>query len=111
MAKAKVVYRTRTTKKRKGGRRKPTISLAVIAGMVPAGIHVYNSARNDGATGGLHAMSRTLTGYDPKTRTWSGYWIRNGLVPILAGGVIHKLAGMIGINRLIANARIPLLRI
>ena len=95
-------------KRRKNG---ITIPLAVVAGMAPTGIKVWE-ARGGGVSGMAREAGRILTGFD----FWNGTWIpgamRYGLMPLLGGLAVHWLVGnKLGMNRMIARSGLPVLRI
>lgn len=112
MAKSKVrrVY-VRRPKGRGRGRGGFTIPVAVLAGfgpMVADTIHGYQ-------TGGLASASNDLlanvTGYDARAKAWSFGLLAKGMGPVVAGIMVHKLAGRLGVNRALAKAGVPFLRI
>ena len=61
----------------------------------------------------LIRLSRRLTGYDPSTGRWDWNNLLQGLVPIAAGLLIHKFVGgsPLNLNRILAQHKIPLIRI
>jgi len=100
--------------KKKKGRRKQamTMPLAVVAGFVPpARIIFAESQGGRGVEGGAVAASRIFLGYDSNTAQWDFRQLQYGFGPILMGFAIHKVAQMVGINRALAAARIPFIRI
>lgn len=106
--------RRRFVKARKA--RKFTLPLAVVAGMVsPIGraYEHYKMAGLTGQQGAIGAFSRSMTGINPYDQIpqFHASDLRYGLLPLFAGVAVHKVAGMIGINRLIAQAGIPVVRI
>jgi hypothetical protein len=108
-----IKYRTRVI--RGGGRRRRkgmTIPLAVVAGLAPAGATIVKGFRAGGVNGGLEELSACVTGYMPNEKEWHPeYAMKRMWMPLLGGVVVHKLAGRLGINRMIAQAGIPLVRI
>lgn len=100
--------------KKKGKRRRPqmTMPLAIVAGFVPPGRIIFAESRGGrGIEGGAIAASRIFLGYDSTTARWDFSQLQYGFGPILMGFGIHKLAQMVGINRALAAARIPFIRI
>ena len=113
-SKTRTIYRTAKAKRRHG---KPpmTISLAMVAGMVP--LLVDMKAGYTAGGGGMigieeagHNAVVSLTGYEYR----SGHWKlgdAKGMFGLLVGMGAHKLASRLGVNRAIARAGIPLVRI
>lgn len=99
---------------KKKHRRRPqaTLPLAVVAGFIPpARIIFAESQGGRGIEGGAVAASRIFLGYDSNTAVWDFRQLQFGFGPILMGFAIHKVAAMVGINRALAAARIPFIRI
>lgn len=109
-------------KHNKHSKPKLTIPLAVVAGFLPgiADSFFANRPFNDGSgdsmvdvfvgdfTGIQTAGARAKYAHG---KTWSTWRLGYGLYPLLAGFAVHKLAGMLGINRMLSRARIPFVRI
>lgn len=100
--------------KSRGGRRKSkiTIPLAVVGGFVPMGAKLLSdwNQYHD-----INIITRELgqftTGFDWTTGKFSLGGLRYGLLPIVAGFGVHYMASKFGINKAIARAGIPFLRI
>jgi len=97
-------------KKKKFHKKKAfTLPLAAVAGFAPLAVNTLNTP------GGLEPkawmMTQALTGFD--TRSQKFWWpnLYKGTIPIMAGLAVHKLASMVGINRMLASAGIPIIRI
>ena len=92
-----------------------TVSLAMIAGLAPTAAFAYEGYKIPGDQGGIveaaHRVTMRLTGFEWKGNKWNIDDAIMGLLPLLVGGGVHKLANRMGINRMIANAGIPILRI
>ena len=88
---------------------KMTIPLAVVAGFVPVAVGVWNRRSSGQAISDY--LQAGFTGITPGTGQFNLANLKVGLMPIAAGFIVHKIAGMIGVNRAIARARIPLIRI
>jgi len=100
--------------KKKKSRKKPamTMPLAVVAGFVPPARIIWGeSGRGQSLEGGAIAASRIFLGYDSIRGTWDFKQLQFGFGPVLVGFGIHKVAQMVGINRALAAARIPFIRI
>ena len=99
-------------KKKHRKRAQTTLPLAVVAGFFPpARIILAESQGGRGIQGGAVAASRIFLGYDSNTAQWDFRQLQYGFGPILMGFAIHKVAQMVGINRALASARIPFIRI
>jgi len=100
--------------KKKGKRKRSqmTMPLAVVAGFVPPARIIWAESRGTrGLEGGAVAASRIFLGYDSNTARWDFNQLQYGFGPILVGFGIHKVAQMVGINRALAAARVPFIRI
>jgi hypothetical protein len=115
MAKASraIARRRRSIFVRSVGRRakKTTIPLAVVAGFFPLGVDLVNSYKVDGIPAVMSHLSLCTTGYDGVNKWNPMYALQKFYAPVLAGIVVHKLAGKFGVNRMLASAGIPLLRV
>ena len=96
---------------KKHSHKKPgmTIPLAVVAGLAVPTITMINSAGD--WQNKLNGMFAWLTGYNPNTGHWNVTPMRYGAMPIALGFIAHKIAGKLGVNRAIAAAGIPFVRI
>lgn len=107
--------RTRTVRryynKIKSRAKKMTFPLAVIAGIAPGVSAVVTTATSAGWQQAARTAGFIYTGYDYTTNKWSLRNMQLGLMPLAVGVIIHKVAGMLGINRALAATGIPLIRI
>jgi hypothetical protein len=91
-----------------------TLPLAVLAGFAPLGFGLVSAGKRalagDTAGASQELVIRT-TGYNTDTKSWNGGVFMQTYGPILAGLVIHKLAGKLGVNRALAGAGVPFLRV
>lgn len=88
-----------------------TIPIAIAAPMGYVGIRTFQEFNNVGATEAMLHLSKSFTGYDFVESKWDWWWMKGGLFPILFGAGAHKVASKLGINRVIAQAGVPWLRI
>ena len=96
------------TKHRRG---KTTIPLAVVAGFVPLGATAIGLVQSNGIQG-LAALPSYLIPYDFVNHRFTMENTYKGLGPILGGIAVHKfIGGKLGVNRALASARIPWLRL
>lgn len=103
MAKSKVVARRR--------RKAFTIPISVV---LPTGYVLYNSALyaiNQSPQVALEKTTKWFTGYSLETGRWSFDNLKFGLFPILGGLLAHKIASKLGVNKAMASAGVPWIRI
>lgn len=96
-------------KKNARKRNKITLPLAVIGGLTPAIVGVWN--RRNSGTEIASYLQKGFTGVDPATGTLNFANFRMGLLPVMFGVVAHKVASMAGLNRAIARTGLPWIRI
>lgn len=100
----------RARSRKGGGHKSKRISLAMVAGFVPLGMEVVNAYKtepDDFIARAGHNVTAALTGYDTYDHKFHLGHMKNGTLPIIAGALVHKMAGKFGINRMIAQAGIP----
>lgn len=93
-----------------------TLPLAVVAGFAaPVSNTIRHGMSNgiSGTEGAIGEFSRTMVGFNPYDvpagfQLWR---LRYGLLPVLLGLGLHKLAGVLGINRMLARSGIPIIRL
>ena len=108
-----VAKRRRPATKKKIARRRSGFNLpmAIVLGFVPLGARAVALVQANGVAG-LQALPSSLIPYDFTTRRISFANLGSGLYPILAGIITHKVVGsLLGVNRMLAASRIPLIRI
>ena len=87
--------------------KKMTIPLAVA---LPLGVTIVNQGK-DLMAGKYDSVVLWTTGYDkPSGKFLFNYPIKT-YAPIGLGLLFHKLANMTGLNKMLANAKIPVLRV
>lgn len=64
----------------------------------------------------LVSLGKRFTGYDANIGGFGSmknflYNISKGVGPIFAGIVVHKIAKLLGVNRYLASAKVPLVRL
>lgn len=107
MARRRVRYVARRVRRRPG----LTIPVAPIMGFTAAMYPIAELAINGDYKGAITEASLRFTGYDPYTGSFAAYKLKEGLLPILMGFLVHWVAGKIGINRALGRARIPVIRV
>jgi len=112
MAKKRFTRRIRRTTVKRGGSRKMTLPLAVIAGFAVPVTHSINAYKGGGGvSGAFNQLSMDMTGVSAIDNTFQFTRLKSGLLPVVAGIMVHKAAGYLGINRALAQCGIPLVRI
>jgi hypothetical protein len=120
MATEVIKYRTRhvAAKKRRHSRGGFTLPLAVVAGFAPAAMDAWNvgKIRKDqpgGRVGGmLHMVALDFAAYNTDTNSMDTNHLGTGWGAVVLGIAAHKfLGGTLGVNRMLARAKIPVIRI
>jgi len=92
--------------------RRATFPIGIIAGMLPGVTRSFSVFQRGGAQAGANEALAIYTGFDPQTRQWSVANMQHGLIPLIAGLLLTRfVGGGLGVNRILARARVPLLRI
>ena len=90
-----------------------TLPIAVVAGFVPPAIDLLDTWR--GTSEGPKAVAieacRIFTGLDYWSMQWQPTRLKWGLFPVVGGVLVHKLANKLGVNRLLAQAGVPVIRV
>jgi len=86
------------------------IPLAIVAGLAPGVIRTVQGFQV-GMEPGFRDAAIIWTGYDTRANTWNYRNLWYGTFPLLIGVIIHNVASRLGVNRAIARAGIPILRI
>lgn len=111
----KTVVRYRNAPRKKTRRRKSgfTVPIAVAAPIAMIGARAIKEASEHGVSDGMNVLTKGLIGYqsDPNYPAWKLGRMKEGMLPILIGAVVHKVAGKVGINRALAQAGIPFVRV
>lgn len=104
-------YRTRTVKARRRGRAGFTVPLGIVGGFAPLLYGMYTGFQRGGFADAATEATFRLTGYHLMEKRFSQQMLVQGWTPIILGFVLHKLAGKFGINRALAQAGVPIIRI
>lgn len=108
-AKTRTVYRTA---KRKVRRRKSfTLPVLMLSGMGPMVGSAVRGFRNEGFTGLGKEMTFAMSGYHMDSGTFNPSFMWNGTYPMLIGWGLHKMASVLGINRALGRAGVPVIRL
>lgn len=106
------------TKKHTHHKRGFSVSLAVLGGLAPGVMTVYDQ-RGAGVVSMANTLSRIYTGFSFSVSpgqseapgTWNPALMRKGLLPLGVGVLIHKAANRLGINRALRGAGISFVTI
>ena len=105
----------RRTARRKRRRRKRgmTIPLAVVGGLAAGLAEPAQKLLQGDLEYALSILSRNYTGFRPGTGTWEPAYLRNGMLPLVAGLLVHKFVGgsPLNLNKTLAASGIPFIRI
>jgi hypothetical protein len=97
------------------GHRKPTISLAIVSGLAVPAVTAWGVHKQYGmgpvVDNGISNFVGSMTGYDINYKAFSLSRLKDGLLPVFLGAGVHKAASWFGINRMLAQAGIPFIRI
>lgn len=105
-------------KKKSKRKRQFTIPIAVVAGAT-AGVFIpppgrqwspLTAAMKGDFNRAMSSLLMNYTGYNTDNNQWNIMNAR-GLLLAIVGGVSHKVASVLGINRALGQARVPFLRI
>lgn len=88
-----------------------TLPVAVLAGFAPLGVAALDGYKYSGFAGVGKRVALGLTGFNTEDQKWYPQEMLKVTAPILAGILVHKLAGRLGINRALAQAGVPIIRI
>jgi hypothetical protein len=97
------------TSKRSYRKKGITIPIGIVAGLAPGAMGVWQ--RRDNMANALDFIANAYTGVSPQSGKFNAGSLRFGLLPLVAGFAVHKIAGMVGINRALAGAGVPYIRI
>lgn len=114
MARRRTARRTVTRYVRRARRRaaKMTVPIAVLAGLAPGAASAYEGFKKDGFRGLSYRLANDYTGYDAYNKAWNASELKNGLMPLVAGFMVHWLiGGKLGVNRALGRARVPFVRL
>lgn len=108
---SKRVPRRRYRRKRK--RRTRTIPLLPIAGFVAStnAFNGWNKLRQGNFQGYFQGLIAGYTGYKIEDGSFNPARMREGLLPVVAGVLVHKGLSMLGVNRYFSNLPSPLNKI
>jgi len=92
-------------------RAKSTIPMAVVLGALPGLAASMQWLRGGFTPANMNGVVGVWTGFNVGQRSFSISTAAQGLMPLVIGLLAHKFIGQgLGINRVLASARIPFIR-
>ena len=90
-----------------------TIPLAVVGGLAAGLAEPAQKLLQGDLEYALSILSRNYTGFRPGTGTWEPAYLRNGMLPLVAGLLVHKFVGgsPLNLNKTLAASGVPFIRI
>lgn len=98
-------------RKKRSQRRSATLSIAVAAGFAVPVFTTMNAATKSGFLFATKHLFSAFTGWDYDTGRWNAANLCNGTIPVMLGVLVHRVASAFGVNRALASAGVPLIRI
>jgi len=100
-------------RKRRRRSRGLTIPLAPVAGLAAGLWKPAEFAMQGRWDWALFQLSRNYTGYNPANKTWNANELKNGLIPLIVGLLVHKFVGgrPLNLNQMLSRAGVPFIRI
>lgn len=100
-------------KKKKRGKRQFTLPLAVLGGLAAGLVEPAVKVMEGSYESAVHKVVHNYTGYSIGAKRWEPEGLMRGLVPLLIGAAVHKYVGgpPMNVNRMLASANVPIIRI
>ena len=102
------VYVTKTRRRKKNGF---TIPIAAVLPVAYVGYNGILYALHQSPQVAMEKATKWFTGYSLENGTWSWENLKFGLLPVAGGVIVHKIASKLGVNRALASAGVPWVRI
>lgn len=114
--KTRATTKRRTTmarRKRRSRRRGFTLPMAPIAGMIPMVIRPIQALMEGNTDLALKTFAFDTIGYDIPNKKWDVARMLSNILPLIAGAAVHKYVGgaPLNVNRMLAQAGVPIIRI
>lgn len=96
-----------------GRRRKITIPLAPLIGLAVGLEEPFWKFVERDYRGAIDDLSYRYTGWNRNAKIWQPEGLAEGLLPLIIGAAVHKFVGgdPLNVNRILARAGLPLIRI
>jgi hypothetical protein len=99
-------------RKKRTTRRSFKLPIAAVGGFIPLVAGTVGNMQSMGAVEGLKSSTSLIMPYDASTGRFTMSGLGRGLLPIMLGFVVHKLiGGSLGVNKMLAAARVPVIRL
>jgi len=105
--------RKKMAKKKRRRNNQMTIPLAPVLGLMAGLTDSINAAMQGEYKNAIDWAVAHYTGYEPWSQSWNPAQLQRGLLPLVAGLLVHKFVGgaPLNLNRILAAAKVPLIRI
>lgn len=100
----------RKRNKRSNGKRGITIPVAVVAGFAVPTRYVSYKFSTEGWRGSLKELTKIFTGLGDDGK-WYPQEMAKGTLPVILGLTVHKVMSALGVNRMLAQSGIPIIRV
>lgn len=93
--------------------RKLNIPIAIIGGLAAGLADPVGRILDGNLSGAMKLVSMRYTGFNPEDGKFYIEALKKGVVPLIAGILIHKFVGgaPLNVNKALANAGVPIIRI
>lgn len=89
-----------------------TLPMAVIGGLIAGIARPVQRAMQGDLYGAMQNLVSNYTGYHIGVNEWYPWDMKNGIIPLVIGALVHKfIGGTLGVNRMLGRAKIPILRL
>lgn len=103
----------RTARRRRRRSRSITIPIAPVAGLAAGLAAPVQAAMTGNMEQAADLLVAKYTGYSMRENRWNFNYLKEGMVPLILGLVVHKFVGgpPLNLNRVLARANVPFIRI
>ena len=107
------VKRRMARRRRRKRRYSMTIPLAPMIGLIAGLMKPIDFAMKGDYPNAIEHASMAYTGFSPRYRNWKPERLISGVVPLIAGLLVHKFVGgpPLNLNKILARAKVPFIRI
>jgi hypothetical protein len=85
--------------------------MGLVGGVAPSIMSMASNPTPEQIKADLNHLCAIYTGYSPLEGAWHPDKLWLGLGPLIGGFAVHKIADVVGINRMLASRKIPYIRI
>lgn len=100
-------------KKSRRSKRSVALPLTIVSSLGYVAGNTYGDIKRNGLETGTAMFFGNFTGFRsaPNQPQWDASRLKYGLIPMLLGVGVHKVASKLGLNRALASSGIPWIRI